>query len=84
MCIELFVGRHDFDGRSDGTHALRQYLLKSNLANEAVEAHSAICLGVSVGRQGVIGARRIVATLSGESGPRNTEPALVTCSANWW
>ena len=59
--IEMLVGSHDFDGGTNALYAFASELLEGDFAYEAVEAYSAIGLGISVGGQGVVGARGIVA-----------------------
>ena len=61
VSIQLLVSSHDFDGRTNVLNTLAIDFLEGNLADEAIEAHTALGLGIAIGRQGMIGARCIVA-----------------------
>ena len=61
MGEELLVAGHDLDRVTDALQPLLRDLLVGDLLAEAVEVHTAVGLGVTVGRQCVVGAGGIVA-----------------------
>ena len=61
MSIQLLVGRHGLDRTTQGTDTIGSDLLESDLLDETIQVHAAICLGIAVGRQGMIRAGSIIA-----------------------
>ena len=57
----MLVGRHGLDRASQGTDTIGRDLLESDLLDEAIQVYAAICLGITVGRQGMIRAGSIIA-----------------------
>ena len=56
----MLVGRHGLDRATQGTDTIGRDLLESDLLDETIQVYAAICLGITVGRQGMIRAGSII------------------------
>ena len=60
VSIQMLVGRHGLDRATQGTDTIGRDLLESDLLDETIQVYAAICLGITVGRQGMIRAGSII------------------------